>query len=149
MGEGNGDGTGRWEFVVNSTPKPQPRPRMTKRGHTYNPKNADFWKMHVGMAAKEAMKGAPTPLAGPLIIDIEFRMPRPKRLRKGDLDIPHTCRPDTDNLIKSTQDALQMASVVSDDSVFFQVHAVKYYSNPDEPSHAKIGIITARNPLED
>tara|TARA_R100001460_G_scaffold13476_4_gene30344 strand:- start:2322 stop:2690 length:369 start_codon:yes stop_codon:yes gene_type:complete len=122
---------------------------MTKRGHTYNPKNADFWKMHVGMAAKDAMKEAPTPLSGPLILEIEFRMPRPKRLRKADVDIPHTCRPDTDNLVKSTQDALQMASVVGDDSIFFDVHAVKYYSNPDDPSFARIRIIQAPDPLND
>ena len=149
MGKGNRDGIDRWEFVVNSTPKPQPRPRMTKRGHTYNPKNADFWKMHVGMAAKEAMKNAPTPLTGALKIDIEFRMPRPKRLRKADVDIPHTSRPDTDNLVKSTLDALQMASVVADDSVFYDLRAVKYYSNPEDSSHAKIRIITARSPLDE
>lgn len=121
---------------------------MTKRGHSYNPKNADFWKMHVGIAAKAAMQNSPTPLFCPLILNIEFRMPRPQRLRKTDVDIPHTCRPDTDNLIKSTQDALQGASVVTDDCVFFDVHATKYYANPGEPSHAKISIITARSPLD-
>jgi Holliday junction resolvase RusA-like endonuclease len=122
---------------------------MTKRGHTYNPKNADFWKMHVGMAAKAAMKSAPTPLTGALVIEVDFRMPRPKRLRKADVDIPHTCRPDTDNLLKSTLDALQAASVVADDCVFFDVHAVKYYANPGDPSHAQIRIITARSPLDE
>jgi len=121
---------------------------MTKRGHTYNPKNADFWKTHVGIAAKEAMRDAPTPLSGPLAIEIDFRMPRPKRLRKSDIDIPHICRPDTDNLLKSTLDALQAASVVGDDCIFFRVHVAKYYSNPDDPSHAKIRIIPVANPLE-
>ena len=122
---------------------------MTRKGHTYNPKNADFWKMHVGIAAKAAMKEAPTPLTGALIIKIDFRMPRPKRLRMADVDTPHICRPDTDNLLKSTLDALQAASVVADDCVFFDVHAVKYYSNPGSPSHAKISIITTPSPLDE
>lgn len=148
MGKGGPDGTTCWQFVVNSTPKPQPRPRLTKAGRAYNPKSADFYKMHVGMAAKQAMSEAPTPLSGPLELEVIFYMPRPKRLAKGASDVPHLCRPDTDNLLKSTQDALQMASVVSDDSYFYRVTGAKYYADHDMPARAVIRIILAGDTLE-
>lgn len=121
---------------------------MTRAGRAYNPKSADFYKMHVGMAAKQAMSEAPTPLSGPLELEIIFYMPRPKRLPKGVSGVPHLCRPDTDNLIKSTQDALQMASVVSDDSCFYRVTASKYYTDHDMPARAVIRIILAEDALE-
>ncbi len=148
MGQGGSNGATCWEFVVNSAPKPQPRPRLTKAGRAYNPKSADFYKMHVGMAAKQAMAEAPTPLSGPLELEVTFFMPRPKRLPKGALGVPHLCRPDTDNLVKSTQDALQMASVVADDSYFYRVTASKFYADYDTPSRAVIRIILAAESLE-
>lgn len=104
--------------------------------------------MHVGMAAKQAMQEAPTPLSGPLELEVIFFMPRPKRLPKGQMEVPHTSRPDTDNLIKSTQDALQMASVVSDDSCFYRVTASKYYADYDTPARAVISIIMAEEALD-
>ena len=104
--------------------------------------------MHVGMAAKQAMSEAPTPLSGPLALEVVFHMPRPKRLPKGLLSVPHLCRPDTDNLVKSTQDALQMASVVSDDSCFYRLTASKFYADYDTPSRAVIRIILAGESLE-
>ena len=148
MGDGRTDGATSWQFVVNTAPKPQPRPRLTKAGRAYNPKSADFYKMHVGMAAKQAMAEAPTPLSGPLEIEVIFYMPRPKRLPKGAEGVPHLCRPDTDNLLKSTQDALQMASVVSDDSYFYRVTASKFYADYDSPARAVIRIILAESALD-
>ena len=122
---------------------------MTRKGHTYNPKSADFWKTHVGLAAKEALEDAPTPFSDPVRLECTFYMPRPKRLRKSQTGVPHTKRPDTDNILKSTQDALQMASVVTDDSVFYHVTGIKYYADPDVQSHAKIRIILERPALEE
>jgi Holliday junction resolvase RusA-like endonuclease len=104
--------------------------------------------MHVGMAAKQSMAEAPTPLSGPLELEVVFHMPRPKRLPKGVIGVPHLCRPDTDNLVKSTQDALQMASVVADDSYFYRVTASKFYADYDTPSRAVIRIILAGESLE-
>lgn len=103
--------------------------------------------MHVGMAAKEALQDAATPFSCPVILECIFVMPRPKRLKKGLLGLYHTKRPDTDNLLKSTLDALQVASCVTDDSVFCDVRGVKRYADPGEQSHAKISIILAEDPL--
>ena len=100
------------------------------------------------MAAKQSMAEAPTPLSGPLQLEVTFFMPRPKRLPKGAEMVPHLCRPDTDNLVKSTQDALQMASVVADDSYFYLVTASKYYADYDTPSRAVIRITLANASLE-
>jgi Holliday junction resolvase RusA-like endonuclease len=50
------------------------------------------------------------PLEGPLAVDIEFVMPRPKaRFRKADPDgrIRHAKKPDADNLTKLVLDAMQ------------------------------------------
>lgn len=104
--------------------------------------------MHVGMAAKEAMKAAPTPLSGPLELEVIFYMPRPMRMAKGAMNVPHVCRPDIDNLLKSTQDALQMASVVRDDAVFYSVTARKMYAEYGDPARAVVRIILAEGALE-
>lgn len=103
--------------------------------------------MHVGIAAKEALQDAPTPFSCPVILECIFVMPRPKRMKKSLTNVYHIKRPDVDNILKATQDALQMASCVTDDSVFCDIRAIKRYADPDEQSHAKISIILAEEPF--
>jgi len=51
-------------------------------------------------------------------------------MRKSDPDgwIPHTKRPDRDNLIKGTQDGLSAAGFWLDDSQIFAGEPLKYYA---------------------
>lgn len=69
------------------------------------------WAAAVRVAAIKAMKGAP-PLDGPVWLDIDFVMPRPKKhfRSNGELrsDAPrfHTIKPDRDKLLRCVGDAL-------------------------------------------
>ena len=69
------------------------------------------------------------PLEGALKVDIAFILPRPKSLmKKGDYEglIPHTKRPDADNLRKGCQDAL--ADFWLDDGQICRGNTAKYYA---------------------
>lgn len=71
------------------------------------------------------------PITGPIKLDLIFILPRPKYLlRKSDPDgwIPHTKRPDRDNLVKGTQDGLTASGFWLDDSQIFDGRTVKYYA---------------------
>lgn len=80
----------------------------------------------------EASRHRPrTPLTGPIRLDLIFVLPRPQSLmRKCDPDgmIPHTKRPDRDNLIKGTQDGLSAAGFWLDDSQIFAGDTAKCYA---------------------
>lgn len=114
-----------WEIVVTGIPKPQPRGRSSgfKRGdggvgsRIYDPGSADAWK---AVVYSEALKCRPgSPLEGPLRVDIDWYLPRPKtRLRKKDPEGPIWCakKIDIDNLLKAILDALTMVGFWADDS---------------------------------
>ena len=75
-------------FFVRGQPKAQPRGRAFAVGgkaRIYNPATAEGWK---GAIACAALQHLPTePLTGPLRVDIDFFLPRPKRLmRRKDAD---------------------------------------------------------------
>ena len=114
-----------WTIVVSGIPKPQPRGRSSgfKRGdggvgsRIYDPGSADAWK---AIVYQEAIKlRPPEPLEGPLRVDVDWYLPRPKtRLRKKDHDGPIWCakKVDRDNLDKAVLDALTMVGFWVDDS---------------------------------
>lgn len=73
----------------------------------------------------------PTPFAGPIHLKLTFILPRPKTLcRKSDPKerIPHTKRPDLDNLIKGTLDGLSLAGFWVDDAQIYKCVLVKEYA---------------------
>jgi len=75
-----------------------------------------------------------TPLTGALVVDYFFILPRPKTLmRKCDPSelIPCGIRPDRDNLVKGTQDALSKCGFWVDDSQIFAGRIEKYYAEKD------------------
>src|SRR5690625_622034 len=100
------------KLTIPAVPVAQPRQRHAViGGHVRNYTPADHpvqaYKAAVMLAARQA--GVDKPLEGPLQVDVAFYLPRPKRLmRRKDPDgpVPHTARPDVDNLWKSTADAL-------------------------------------------
>ena len=128
---------------VQGTPKAQPRVKAFSRGGhagVYDPGTANGWKC---LVAEEAIRvRPPKPLEEPLLIDLQFHLPRPKRLcRKSDPReaIPHTVRPDIDNLVKAVLDALK-GIIWSDDKQVWGIRAKKYYHAVDEGPHASIVI---------
>ena len=119
-------------FRVQGPPKAQPRPRAysPKPGliRIYDCGSARAWKEAVALAAKPHLP--PKPLVGPVRVDIDFFFHRPTRLmRRMDPDglLPHTAKPDIDNLGKAVLDALKDAGMFCDDSIVFCGFLVKWY----------------------
>jgi Holliday junction resolvase RusA-like endonuclease len=134
-------------FHVPAIPIAQPRPRAfavgpfrsrivsAPSGHPVH----DF-KATCRMAAVEAYAGQP--LAGPLALSLIFVLPRPsaKRWKRQAMPrLPHTGRPDTDNLIKSVKDSLNKV-IWNDDSQIFELRAVKVIAAGDEQPHVEVVI---------
>lgn len=98
------------------------------------------WRQVVVNAARAADPGPPT--EGPLILNIVFRLPRPKahfgtgrnagRLKPSAPEWP-TKKPDVDKLERAILDALTIAKVYGDDSQVVIVHSCKVYADYDPP----------------
>jgi Holliday junction resolvase RusA-like endonuclease len=90
------------------------------------------FKSTVRMALSEAYKGAP--LQGALRCDCVFVMPRPQSLiwkTKPMPRLPHTIKPDRDNLDKAVMDALK-GLAWNDDAQVCQGHIEKWIASGDE-----------------
>lgn len=112
----------------------RPEPAGSKRGFPFkrpsgqlgvrivdaNPKAA-AWKEWVRAAAKGFMEGRP-PLAGPLVLQLEFTLARGKTVTR---DVP-TVRPDTTKLVRAVEDALTNV-VWEDDAQVVSQYAEKRY----------------------
>lgn len=118
-------------LFVEGDPKAQPRPKAFSRGgHVgiYTPKAANAWKNNIIQTAKLYLPESP--IKDPVFVDVRYYMKRPARLmRKKDPEshIPHTSKPDIDNLNKAVFDALTNSGVLVDDCKIFQISARKYY----------------------
>lgn len=116
------------QLSIPGNPKSQLRPRLGKKG-VYNPskqhKVAAQWSL--------AIQYSEEPLEEPLEILLEFYFSAPassskkKQNQMYNGDIPHTKKPDIDNLIKLTLDAMN-GIVFKDDSLVVKISAVKRYS---------------------
>jgi Holliday junction resolvase RusA-like endonuclease len=125
-----------YEVFVEGVPKPQPRPRVTRRGHVYTPSTADAWKNAVKTAFMFRLKPK---ISIPVYLSVHFYLPCPKRV-KPDAVMPHTGKPDIDNLLKSTMDALTVAGVWEDDTQVIQTAAEKHYAEEKTGAWISIGI---------
>ena len=113
-----------YHMFVYGIPKAQPRAKMTMNRHVYTPRSADAWKEEIKSAFRPVLK--PT-ITGPVKLQVSLFLPRPKAL-KGDQNIPHDKKPDTDNLLKAVMDAMTNAKVWNDDAQVFETHVGKYYA---------------------
>jgi Holliday junction resolvase RusA-like endonuclease len=116
-----------YSFFVSGLPKAQPRPRTTKTGHVYNPDTAKEWKEVIMTSILGHRKPR---IDEPVFLTVSFFFPLPKRLQKADVGhlIPHTVKPDSDNLLKAVMDAFTDAGAWKDDALVF-AHAVdKWYT---------------------
>jgi Holliday junction resolvase RusA-like endonuclease len=132
-------------FFVEGEPKPQPRPRATCRHGSggrvtlgvFDPGTADVWKRSVRQALfYEGLLDED--LDGPISLTLRFHLPRPASHHKcGDRAKPlsgrapthHIGKPDTDNLAKSTLDALTDAGLWHDDAQVCSLHVEKFYNS--------------------
>lgn len=135
-------------FRVPGTPRPQPRHRAYARrmgdrhvARVYDPGTASAWKRAVALAARPHRP--PRPIDDPIVVDVLFLFPRPRRLqRRKDPDgrIPHVSRPDRDNLDKAVLDALQDDGWFSDDSIVCAGTIEKCYAAKEEGPGAWVRI---------
>jgi Holliday junction resolvase RusA-like endonuclease len=137
-----------FSFFVPGIPKAQPRPRAFARkmgngkfaARVYEAGTAENWKSCIAIAARRYYPDRSS-LTGPLMLDIEFAMPRPKShfrsgKRSNELrdDAPrwHSAKPDCDNLAKAVMDALtQLGGFWIDDSQACIVRISKRYTSND------------------
>lgn len=125
----------RFEFDI--SPVEQARPRATRMGkgiRLYDPKKVTVFKRKLGILAKQQMldRGL-EPFDGPLEVRMEFYRPVQASISKKErarrLSGVHrpTVKPDFDNYIKSTSDALN-GILWADDNLIISLEAKKLYA---------------------
>jgi Holliday junction resolvase RusA-like endonuclease len=120
-------------FLVIGLPKAQPRPRAFYNKHlgqarVFEAGTAESWKGNVALAAREHRPA--TTHEGPVVLEIDILLPRPKRLnRKADPDgkIPCIAKPDWDNLGKAISDAITPLGIWRDDCQVCDARVRKWY----------------------
>jgi crossover junction endodeoxyribonuclease RusA len=123
-----------FEVWVPGVPAPQgsktrmPNGAMVEGGSTTGRERLRNWRNAVTAGAAEAWEGMPTLDRQPLMLEVHFRMPRPKARRH---DVWHATKPDGAKLIRSTEDALVDAGVIGDDAWICQHVASKRYCDRD------------------
>lgn len=132
-------------FSVLGEPKAQPRGRAFApkggRPRIFTPSTAEYWKSLVAEAAKPHLP--PTPITGPVYLEVSFFLPRPLRLsgRKYPSEaIPHTAKPDTDNLVKAVMDCCSQLRFWEDDRQVYRITASKVYVGKGGRPGAEIAI---------
>ena len=126
----------RFEFDIE--PVEQARPRAVRFGkgvRMYDPKKVATFKRQLGMLAKQQMidRGL-EPYDGPLEVRMEFYRPvqtsisKKERARRLSGIHRPTVKPDLDNYIKSTSDALN-GIIWADDNLIVSLVAEKYYTD--------------------
>lgn len=127
----------RITVTIPITPKPKLRPKFSRqydRVHTYTPRKTKKFENQVYEAYMYQSKGFKFDKGIPLTVSITFGMPIPKsasKKRKTDMAagiIPHTVKPDCDNLVKSILDALNKAAWY-DDAQIVEIRCSKSYAN--------------------
>ena len=123
-------------IVIPGQPIPKGRPRVFRNGRTITPKRTAEFEARAASIIRASWDGAPIPKGQPVALFLRFYFRRPKRLQTKatpDHALPMPRRPDLDNLIKSTMDALERGAVLSDDGQVMNIHAEKWYCSTGQP----------------
>lgn len=110
-------------------PTPKGRPRMTRSGHVYTPSKTRDYETAVKLLVNAKInKYSYFPYEGPVTVRFVFFLAKAKTRK----DIHHVIKPDIDNLIKSTLDAIVGSLLVSDTAVV-EIDSSKYYIDNGKP----------------
>ena len=133
-------------FVVPAVPIAQPRAHPAGVGGKTHMFGAPLkhpihaFRAMVALAAREAYSGPP--LEGPLRLDLEVVLPRPKHLRWKTKPMPrirHIIRPDAKNLLWGVEDALNGILWVDDSQLVVCVE--KWIAAGDEQPHVVVQVL--------
>lgn len=113
-----------YTFEIPIRPVAKGRPRLG-RGRVFTPKKTKVFESNLAAILKKTAPRAP--LKGPIEMEIIFQIAIKKKSLWG---MPHTKRPDADNLIKSFCDSAQGILFLDDAQIYF-VRAKKFYSQSD------------------
>lgn len=118
-------------MVIKGTPIAKARPRFTRTGHVYTPDSTKQAEQAIAIAWI-ATANHRAPHAGSVQLRLQFvftapaSWPKWRRERAAEGRIPHTTKPDLDNLTKLVKDALNGRAWI-DDSQVVNTHARKDY----------------------
>jgi Holliday junction resolvase RusA-like endonuclease len=112
-----------YSVFVEGKPKPQPRPRKGKYGNFYNPSTADGWKESIQIAFLINRKPQ---IMRSVYLKIQFFFHKAMGLH-GKI-VPHTVKPDKDNLEKAVMDALTGIQIWKDDCQVYGGNTEKYWN---------------------
>lgn len=113
-------------YTVTGNPAPQGSKRHVGNGRLIEAsKRLKPWRDEV-IKATEKMAETIDTLEGPLYIRLEFRIPRPKTVKR---DYPITrSSGDIDKLVRGVLDGIDIGGLIGDDSQVIDVRASKRYS---------------------
>lgn len=132
-------------FWVEAPPHPQPRPQVAVRGGkpmAFTPDKSgklNVWKRAVKYAVRPFVQA--DPMGGPVFVQIDYYLPRPAShlaTRHGRPQVGHPKpsapthhlqKPDLDNLIKSTLDAITEMRLWEDDAQVTQLATSKNWGD--------------------
>lgn len=127
-------------FFVQGVPKGQPRPRVYRQGGktwAHSQGKAGEWK---NMVKAVGLQNRPDkPIEGPVAMQIDFFMARPKRLKKGEVGYCPV-KPDIDNLVKAVMDSLNDTGIWGDDNQVVELSSSKKYCAEGENPGAQVAI---------
>ena len=121
---------------IEGQPTPKGRPRFSRRsGHVYTTKKTrdaeSTLKTKINLYKIE---NSLEMIFEPIDISITFFLRRPKYMstkKYPDEKIPHTKKPDLDNLTKTVLDSLN-GILIGDDSQIYRCQTIKYYTAKNE-----------------
>ena len=120
-----------FNVFIPGTPGAKGRPRFNRKtGRTWTPAKTVKYETYLKQAMALQMQDLGLdPIDAPVKVVVVFYMPEPKTMakkRKG-RGLPHSKRPDLDNLLKAVLDAMNEV-VVKDDSRIWWLVAEKHYA---------------------
>ena len=118
-------------FNIPGNPIPQQRPRMTKSGTVYNPQAQEKKVIAALFRSQMSRKGYLIAHDGHITVELMSYMPKPSSLSQKRLKcefLPHTIKPDVDNIAKFYLDCMN-GVVFRDDSQVISLTSKKIYCN--------------------
>lgn len=126
-------------ITVYGIPAPQGSKRHVGRGIMIeSSKKVKPWREAVKWAIFEKLGPDFETISGPVVVSIEFQLPKPKSSPKKRLH-PDS-KPDIDKLIRSTLDAITESSVIEDDARVVRLQSSKVFCGAGDKPGASIKV---------